>query len=258
MVMTRLRTAIVTGAASGIGAATVRELAARGYRVAGIDRNGPGAQTIIDAAGAQHIAFELDVTDEGAIVHAFAQAAKTLGGLDALVTSAGVAEMTPFMELDAATFRRVYDDNVVGTFLCIREAAKHMEPGGRICTVASVAGLRGGGLSGTAAYAASKGAVLALTKNAARALADRGIAVNTVAPGATMTPMIAHVFENEAHRNRVESMSVMNRAAMPRKSPARSRFSFQPRRRMSTAPRWSPMAACACIDRPPTKEFSIA
>lgn len=207
------RTAIVTGAASGIGAATVAELAARGYRVACVDRNGPGVHAIAAAAGAQHVAYELDVTDEARTVAVFAEAAKALGGLDALVTSAGVAEMTPFMELDAATFRRVYDHNVIGTFLSIREAAKHMAPGGRICTVASVAGLRGGGLSGTAAYAASKGAVLALTKNAARSLADRGIAVNTIAPGATMTPMIAHVFANDAHRQRVESMSVMNRAA---------------------------------------------
>ncbi|MEP6941675.1 MAG: SDR family oxidoreductase [Betaproteobacteria bacterium] len=209
--MTRPRTAIVTGAASGIGAATVTELVAQGYRVAGVDRDGPGVRKIMAAAGEQHVAIEADITDERAIAGVFADAVKALGGLDALVTSAGVAEMTPFMELDAATFRRVYEHNVVGTFLCIREAAKHMAPGARICTVASVAGLRGGGLSGTAAYAASKGAVLALTKNAARALADKGIAVNTIAPGATMTPMIAHVFANAAHRQRVESMSVMNR-----------------------------------------------
>ena len=207
------RTAIVTGAASGIGAATVTELTTRGYRIACVDRNGPGVRAIAAAAGAQHLAIELDVTDEARIVAAFADAAHALGGLDALVTSAGVAEMTPFMDLDAATFASVYNDNVIGTFLSIREAAKHMAPGARICTVASVAGLRGGGLSGTAAYAASKGAVLALTKNAARSLAERGIAVNTIAPGATMTPMIAHVFANEAHRQRVESMSVMNRAA---------------------------------------------
>lgn len=213
--MTRQQSAIVTGAASGIGAATVSELHSRGYRVACVDRNGPGVRAVAAAAGAQHLAIELDVADEAAIVGAFADAARALGGVDALVTSAGVAEMTPFMDLDAATFRRVYDDNVVGTFLSIREAAKHMAPGARICTVASVAGLRGGGLSGTAAYAASKGAVLALTKNAARALAERGIAVNTIAPGATWTPMIAHVFANEAHRKRVESMSVMNRAAEP-------------------------------------------
>jgi len=213
--MSSPRTAIVTGAASGIGAATFRELAARGCRVAGVDRNGEGLRAIVAAAGSDHLAFEADVADEAMVVATFAAAVQALGGLDALVTSAGVAEMTPFMDLDAATFRRVYDDNVVGTFLSIREAAKHMAPGGRICTVASVAGLRGGGLSGTAAYAASKGAVLALTKNAARALADKGIAVNTIAPGATMTPMIAHVFADAAHRRRVESMSAMNRAAQP-------------------------------------------
>jgi 3-oxoacyl-[acyl-carrier protein] reductase len=209
------RTAIVTGAASGIGAATAKELAARGYRVACLDRNGKGAKTVTAALPAvdagPHFAFEVDVADEPTLVETFAMAVTYLGALDALVTSAGVADMTPFMDLDAATFRRVYDDNVVGTFLCLREAARHMPRGGRICTVASVAGIRGGGLSGTAAYAASKGAVLALTKNAARALGDRGIAVNTVAPGATLTPMIEDAWRNEAHRKRVEAMSVMNR-----------------------------------------------
>ena len=211
----RARTAVVTGAASGIGAATVALLSARGYRLACIDRNGAGLRAVMAGVGAAHVAYELDVTDEPGVVRVFAEAAAALGSLDTLVTSAGVAEMTPFMELDAATFRRVYDDNVVGTFLCIREAARHMVAGGRICTVASVAGLRGGGLSGTAAYAASKGAVLALSKSAARSLAGKGIAVNTIAPGATLTPMIADVFADDAHRKRVESMSVMNRAADP-------------------------------------------
>jgi NAD(P)-dependent dehydrogenase (short-subunit alcohol dehydrogenase family) len=213
--MTRAPTAIVTGAASGIGAATAHELAARGFRVACLDRNGDGARNVARGLPActagPHIATEVNVADEPALVKAFAEVAAALGHVDALVTSAGVASMTPFMELDAATFREVYDHNVVGTFLCLREAAKVMPRGGRICTVASVAGIRGGGLSGTAAYAASKGAVLALTKNAARALADRGISVNTVAPGATLTPMIAEAWRNEAHRKRVEAMSVMNR-----------------------------------------------
>ena len=217
--MARTQTAIVTGAASGIGAATAMELAARGYRVACIDRDGPGAGAVALALSPNsddgHMAVGVDVADEPAIIAAFTTTVATLRGLDVLVTSAGVADMTPFMQLDAATFRRVYDDNVIGTFLCIREAAKYMPRGGRICTVASIAGIRGGGLSGTAAYAASKGAVLALTKSAARSLADKGIAVNTIAPGATMTPMIEHVFRDEAHRKRVESMSVMNRAAKP-------------------------------------------
>jgi NAD(P)-dependent dehydrogenase (short-subunit alcohol dehydrogenase family) len=217
--MSTNRTAIITGAASGIGAATAKELAGRGYRVACLDRNGKGVKTVVKGLppvdAGTHFAFDVDVADEPTLVETFAMAVAYLGALDALVTSAGVADMTPFMDLDAATFRRVYDDNVVGTFLCLREAGRHMPRGGRICTVASVAGIRGGGLSGTAAYAASKGAVLALTKNAARALGERGIAVNTIAPGATLTPMIEEAWRNEAHRKRVEALSVMNRTGSP-------------------------------------------
>ena len=111
----RARTAIVTGAASGIGAATVALLITRGYRLACIDRNGAGLRAMMVGIGAPHISFEVDVTDEPEVTRIFAEAAATLGGIDALVTSAGVAEMTPFMDLDAATFRRVYDHNVVGT-----------------------------------------------------------------------------------------------------------------------------------------------
>ncbi len=214
------RTAIVTGSASGIGAATVLELARQGYRTAGIDMAFEGAQaTAREAAqqhGERHIAIQADVTDEARLIAAFDEALQFLGGLDVLVTSAGVGETTPFMDLTVATFRAVNEVNVIGTFVCIREAAKRMQRGGRICTVASVAGIRGGGLSGTGAYAASKGAVLALTKNAARALAPLGISVNTVAPGATLTPMIAEYWKNDIHRKRVEGMSVLNRTAEAR------------------------------------------
>ncbi len=214
------RTAIVTGSASGIGAATVLELARQGYRTAGIDLTLDGAQaTAREAAqqyGERHIAIQADVTDEPRLIAAFDEALQFLGRLDVLVTSAGVGETTPFMDLTVATFRAVNEVNVIGTFVCIREAAKRMQRGGRICTVASVAGIRGGGLSGTGAYAASKGAVLALTKNAARALAPMGISVNTVAPGATLTPMIAEHWKNDAHRQRVEGMSVLNRTAEAR------------------------------------------
>jgi NAD(P)-dependent dehydrogenase (short-subunit alcohol dehydrogenase family) len=214
------QTAIVTGSASGIGAATVAELARQGYRTVGIDIDGAGAKARADAAatlnGLEHFAIVADVSDEPRLIAAFEQAFTFLGRLDVLVTSAGVAETTPFMDIAAATFRSVYDVNVVGTYLCIREAAKRMQPGARICTVASVAGLRGGGLSGTAAYAASKGGVLALTKSAARSLAAQGVRVNTIAPGATLTPMIAEHWKNEAHRKRVEGMSVMNRTAEAR------------------------------------------
>jgi NAD(P)-dependent dehydrogenase (short-subunit alcohol dehydrogenase family) len=226
------RTAIVTGAASGIGAATVLELARQGYRTVGIDIALDGTRATAREAtqlnAERHRAIHADVTDEPRLIAAFDEALAFLGQLDVLVTSAGVADTTPFMDLSVDTFRRVNEVNVIGTFVCIREAAKRMRPGARICTVASVAGIRGGGLSGTAAYAASKGAVLALTKNAARSLAPLGISVNTIAPGATLTPMIAEHWKNDAHRARVEGMSVLNRTALPQEMAVAIAFLVSP------------------------------
>lgn len=212
------RKAIVTGSASGIGAATVLALASQGYDTVGIDCNLAGADATAHqalAVGGEHHALLCDVADEAQLVQAMADAAALLGGLDALATCAGMAEKTPFMQLTATEFRSTFDVNVTGTFVAIREAARHMKRGGRICTVASVAGLRGGGLMGTAAYAASKGAVLALSKNAARALAGQGISVNCVAPGATLTPMIAGAWKNNVLRQQIEGMAAQNRTAEP-------------------------------------------
>jgi NAD(P)-dependent dehydrogenase (short-subunit alcohol dehydrogenase family) len=210
----RPATAIVTGGASGIGRSVCELLAKDGYRVAVADQDVAGAEAV-----AHHIdghAFAVDVSDEASVAALFDAASALFdGNLDAVATVAGIGDTTPFMDLDVATFRRTYDVNVVGTFLCIREAAKRMRSGGRICTVASVAGKRGGGLTGTAAYAASKGAVLALTRNAARVLAERGIAVNSVAPGATLTPMIEAAFAKPEHRARVEAAALAGRAAEP-------------------------------------------
>ena len=212
------RTAIVTGSASGIGAATVLALTAQGYDTVGIDCNLAGAEATVvqaKAIGGKHHALLCDVANEAQLVKAMADAATLLGGLDALATCAGVAEKTPFMQLTATEFRATFDVNVIGTFVAIREAAAHMKNGGRICTVASVAGLRGGGLMGTAAYAASKGAVLAFSKNAARALAGQGISVNCIAPGATLTPMIAEAWQNDTLRQKIEGMAAQNRTAEP-------------------------------------------
>jgi NAD(P)-dependent dehydrogenase (short-subunit alcohol dehydrogenase family) len=209
-----VRTAIITGGASGIGKATCEVLARDGYRVAVIDRDELGAHAVADEIGGE--AYALDVTDERAVLGVFERAAAALGGaVDALATPAGIVDTTPFLELDAEKFLRVFEINVIGTYLAIREAVKYMRPGARICTVASVAGKRGGGLTGTAAYAASKGAVLALTRTAARSLAKRGIAVNSVAPGPVLTPMVEETFLNQAHRERVEGMTLLKRSAEP-------------------------------------------
>ncbi len=209
-------TCIVTGSASGIGAATVLALAARGYDTFGIDLNAGAAQDVamqaeLEAPGTRHAAFAADVADEDQVKRAFQAAQLHLGKLDALVTCAGVVDTTPFMEISVAQFRRIHDVNVIGTWLCMREAARLMQPDARICAVASIAGLRGGGLSGTAAYAASKGGVIALAKNAARVLAGQGIRVNTLSPGATDTPMIAAPLANPQHRRRIENLAAQQR-----------------------------------------------
>jgi NAD(P)-dependent dehydrogenase (short-subunit alcohol dehydrogenase family) len=212
--MDGVRTALVTGGASGIGKATCEVLAREGFRVAVADRDEAGAHAVAQAIGG--IGFGVDVADERSVIALFdAVLAAFDGRLDTLATPAGIADTTPFFELDVATFRRVNDINVIGTFLCMREAAKRMRSGGRICTVASVAGKRGGGLSGTAAYAASKGGVLALSRSAARALAPLGIAVNCVAPGPTDTPMLREPYKDPDHRRRVEATTLLERSAEP-------------------------------------------
>lgn len=196
----------VTGSASGIGAATAALLARQGWRVVCLDRT-PRAS----ALPGEVVSMTLDVAVEADVCRVFADIKARMGGLDALVTCAGIYETTPFFETNAEIFGRVLAVNVTGTFLCLREGARMMERGARICTVASVAGLRGGGLAGTVSYASTKGAVLALTKNAARELGPKGIAVNTIAPGMIDTPFAAVPLSNPAIRTRVEGMTSFGR-----------------------------------------------
>jgi NAD(P)-dependent dehydrogenase (short-subunit alcohol dehydrogenase family) len=207
-------TAIVSGGASGIGRAVCEVLARAGWQVAVGDRDAAGAKAVAAACGGA--GFELDVADETSVIGFFERAVAAFGGrLDALATVAGIVDITPFLEISVTTFRRLYDVNLIGTYLCIREAAKYMTAGARICTVSSVAGKRGGGLTGTAAYAASKGAVLALSRNAARSLAAQGIAVNCIAPGATLTPMIRAAVADELQYARVTALTALGRLAEP-------------------------------------------
>ena len=191
---------LITGAASGIGAATARRLLADGWRVACLDRNLAGARA---TAGPSGVAIEVDVADEASTQRAFAQAGAALGGLDALVTAAGVIETTPFLETTPAQFRRLFDINVIGTFLSVREGAKQMQKGARICIVASISSYTGGGYVATGAYATSKGAVLTMMKSCARALGERGIAVNAVAPGFIDTPFVASAMSDPVRRQEV-------------------------------------------------------
>jgi NAD(P)-dependent dehydrogenase (short-subunit alcohol dehydrogenase family) len=196
------RRVAVTGAASGIGAATARLLAARGWRVACLDRDLDGARR---TAGDQGLALQVDVADETAVVKAFAAVAETFGGLEGLVTAAGVIETVPFLETTPEQFRRLFDINVIGSFLSVREGARLMQAGARVCMVASISSYTGGGYVATGAYATSKGAVLTMMKACARALGERGIAVNAVAPGFIDTPFVASAMGDPARRRAVEA-----------------------------------------------------
>ncbi|MEO6990225.1 MAG: SDR family oxidoreductase [Candidatus Baltobacteraceae bacterium] len=171
--------AIVTGGASGIGKATCERLARDGFRVAVADRDELGAHAVADAVGGH--AFVIDVTDESALVALFERALEAFGRLDALATLAGVSDPTPFMNVSANSLRRVYDVNVTGTILCVREAASRMPSGGRICTLVGTARDAPPEPNATIADAAGTGALIAATRYAARVLAERGITVNGVA-----------------------------------------------------------------------------
>jgi NAD(P)-dependent dehydrogenase (short-subunit alcohol dehydrogenase family) len=200
--MSTPRRVAITGAASGIGAATARLLMARGWQVACLDRDIAGAER---TAGDHGLAVEVDVADEAQVIWAFDKAAQAFGGLDALVTAAGVIETAPFLETTPEQFRRLFDINVIGSFLCVREAAKAMQAGGRICMLASISSYTGGGYVATGAYATSKGAVLTMMKACARALGERGIAVNAVAPGFIDTPFVASAMNDPVRRPKVEA-----------------------------------------------------
>ena len=200
--VTQGRRAAVTGAASGIGAATARLLQAQGWHVACLDRNLVGAHSTADANG---MAIEVDVADEASVVRAFDQAGKAWGGLDALVTAAGIINTTSFFDTTVAEFRKLFDINVIGSFLSVREGAKHMQRGARVCMVASISSYTGGGYVARGAYATSKGAVLTLMKSCARELGPRGIAVNAVAPGFIDTPFVASAMSDPMRRKEVEA-----------------------------------------------------
>lgn len=193
------RVAFITGAASGIGFATARELLAEGWRVAIADRDRDLVGQAQAALGGSSdiLPIVLDVTDEAQATAAVAQCEATLGGIDGVVNSAGIAADIPALDTPIDLFRRVLDVNVTGTFIVAQAAARLMarRGGGAIVNLASVSGLRGS--KGRSAYGASKGAVVTLTQVLANDLARHGIRVNAVAPGPIDTPMVKTMHTDE-------------------------------------------------------------
>lgn len=193
------KTAVITGAGSGIGAAIARLFAAEGADLALLDLDAGQAGAVADecsAAGVKATARRVDVTDSDDVRAAMDAAAADLGGLDILVSSAGILDETPFLELSPETFDRTLDVDLRGVFLAARWAAPHMvaRGGGRIINISSQLGIKGG--TGLAHYVSAKAGVIGLTKALALELAPQKILVNAIAPGPIFTPLIDGLSED--------------------------------------------------------------
>jgi NAD(P)-dependent dehydrogenase (short-subunit alcohol dehydrogenase family) len=176
------RRALITGGGAGIGAATARLLAHRGWRVALLDRDGAAAQrTAADIGEAIACWFQGDVTDPMAIAAALDNMTTTWDGIDDLVNNAGVWDHAPLLDLTLDQWRRVMDVNLLAPIEISNAAVRRMGPGSAIVNVSSVLGQVSAPTRGP--YCVSKSALISLTKMQAIEWAERGIRVNAIAPG---------------------------------------------------------------------------
>ena len=210
------QTVLVTGAGTGIGRAIALAFAETGARVAAADLDERAAAAAAEAAGGGAMAVRADVGDVADIDRMVSTVAAEFGHLDVIVNNAGVTRGAYIMNLTEEDWDRMHRVNAKGVFFCLQRAAREMIPRreGRIINIASIAG-RGFPGTSNAAYAASKGAVISLTRTAAQQLARHNLNVNAICPGVTMTEMVTRLVTQRAEKEGISVEEAKAAAVKP-------------------------------------------
>jgi 3-oxoacyl-[acyl-carrier protein] reductase len=212
-----VKAALITGGSRGIGRACVLALASDGWKVAvGYRSSDMEAKETLEAAesaGGEGVTVRLDALDEASVNEGFREAAEALGPITGLVNNAGLSKDGLVLRYSMETFDQVMATNVRGAFLCSRSALRGMlrAKWGRIVNMSSAVALRGN--AGQTVYAASKTALVGITRSLAREVGAKGITVNAVCPGLVDTNMTSHL-SNQA-RDVYVSQTPIGRTAMP-------------------------------------------
>src|SRR5246127_2667541 len=181
------KVAVVTGGNSGIGLATAKRLQEEGAKVAILGRSRKTLDEAVKSIGNGVVAVQGDVAKIADVDKLFAEVSQKLGKIDILFVNAGVAKFAPLAETSESTYDEQFDINIKGAYFTIQKALPLLNDGASIILNTSVADIKG--TAGTSAYSATKAALRSLARTAAAELAERGIRVNTVAPGPIVTPI---------------------------------------------------------------------